>query len=143
MDEELKAQFAELQAAFEKQKEEFAAQLKVAKDEADAMKLEGFKAKAQNWAFAGVDINAYASSALKGSVSVEMFDAAMNAAAKALSDKDSAMANMKAEVEGMKEVGAGDDIAKPETDEKAKKQSSFNAALQAAAAKHNEIKVKQ
>lgn len=139
MDEEMKAQLAELTAALEKQKEEFAVAMAAVKAEADNLKMEGFKAKAQEWAFAGVDIDAYASSALAGNISVEMFDAAMSAASDAIKAKDVAMAKMKAEVEGMKEVGAGDAETKVVEDTKAK---SRQAALEHVASKNKNIKVK-
>lgn len=140
VDEELKAQLADLTAAMEKQKEEFAVAMAAVKAEADNLKMEGFKAKAQEWAFAGVDVDAYASSALAGSISVEMFDAAMNAAAQAIKAKDDSMTKMKAEVEGMKEVGAPDaDKQVVVEDEKVK---SRMAALQHVASKNKNIKVK-
>lgn len=135
--EDVSAKLAELQAAFEKEKAEMAAQLATAKAEAEAMKLSALVAKASAWSFAGVDASEYASSALSGSISVEMFDAAMAKAEEALKEKDASISAMKEEVEKMQELGISEDDEKPVV-----KVDGVDAALAKKAAKSKTVKIK-
>lgn len=74
--ESLKAQLAELEGIKEQlaSKEQEAAELA---EQARQTKLANFTSQAEAWAFAGIDAQAFATSALEGSVPVEMFTAAM------------------------------------------------------------------
>lgn len=74
--EALKAQLAELEGikAQLASKEQEAAELA---EQARQTQLANFTSQAEAWAFAGIDAQAFATSALEGSVPVEMFTAAM------------------------------------------------------------------
>lgn len=129
--EDLQAQLAELQEAN--------AQLQSANTslaaEAKNKQLAELKTKAESWDFAGLDVEAYAVAALENAIPVSMFEAAMEAATKALSDKEDSIAKMKESLEAMESLG---DETEATLDAK---EDSLTAALQAEAKRQN-IKLK-
>lgn len=94
------------------------------------------KNKAIAWEFAGVDADAYAVASYEGSIPVEMFDAALDAAKEALAEKDKNIAEMKESLEGMESLG--DEVTEEEENSKV---DGVEAALAKLATEKN-IKLK-
>lgn len=107
------AKVAELEAALLQMQEQNTQMAEQAKQKA----ISDLTTKAQAWEFAGVDAAAYAEAAFAGNVPVSMFDAAMEKAQEALSQKESAIADMKDELEAMQELGEQTPPSAPEQKE--------------------------
>lgn len=98
---ELEAKLAEVEA---KLAESDSAKAELA-EQAKQKELAELQTKASAWEFAGLDNEAYAVAAFEGAISVEMFDAAMESAAKQLAEQEQANADLKAQFEALGESG--------------------------------------
>jgi len=98
---ELEAKIAEMEA---KLAESDSAKAELA-EQAKQKELAELQTKASAWEFAGLDNEAYAVAAYEGAIPVEMFDTAMESAAKQLAEQEQANADLKTEFEALGESG--------------------------------------
>lgn len=127
---------AELQAAKEQLAQMQEQNVKLA-EEAKTKAIAELTAQAAAWEFAGVDAAAYAVAAYEGSVPVSMFSAAMDKASEALSAKETAIQEMKDQLEAMESLGDETPDATPE-----KQEDKVLAAAAKHAAAYN-VRIKQ